>query len=87
MNGVGFSLSIVSLGLTLALSGTAVSAQTTPDTGAPIQAAAATVTFSQAELDQILGLDFSEHFGQRTLLLAFDSGAIAWQGSPLSTLT
>jgi len=54
MNGVGFSLSIVSLALTLALTGTAVSAQTTPDTATPIQANAAAVTFSQAELDQML---------------------------------
>ncbi|RVU40864.1 DUF3300 domain-containing protein [Rheinheimera riviphila] len=52
MNGVGFSLSIFSLAL--ALTGTAVSAQTTPDTGTPIQANAAAVTFSQAELDQML---------------------------------
>ncbi|MFN6971885.1 MAG: DUF3300 domain-containing protein [Rheinheimera sp.] len=54
MNRVGFSLSIVSLGLTLALTGTAVAAQTTPDTGPPIQATTAAVTFSQAELDQML---------------------------------
>lgn len=54
MNGVGFSLSMLSLGLALALTGTAVSAQTTPDTGTPIQANAAAVTFSQAELDQML---------------------------------
>jgi hypothetical protein len=54
MNGVGFSLSILSLGLTLALTGTAVSAQTTPATGTPIQAKAAAVTFSQAELEQML---------------------------------
>jgi hypothetical protein len=54
MNGVGFSLSILSLGLTLALTGTAVSAQTTPNAGKPIQANAAAVTFSQAELDQML---------------------------------
>lgn len=54
MNGVGFSFSILSLGLTLALTGTAVSAQTTPATGTPIQATAAAVTFSQAELDQML---------------------------------
>jgi hypothetical protein len=54
MNGVGFSLSMLSLGLALALTGTTVSAQTTPDTGTPIQANAAAVTFSQAELDQML---------------------------------
>jgi hypothetical protein len=54
MKGVGFSLSIVSLGLTLALTGTAVSAQTKPDAGKPIQTKAAAVTYSQAELDQML---------------------------------
>ena len=54
MKGVGFSLSILSLGLTLALTGTAVSAQTKPDAGKPIQTKAAAVTFSQAELDQML---------------------------------
>ena len=54
MNGVGFTLSIVSLGLTLALTGTAVSAQTTPDAGTPIQANAAAITFTQMELDQML---------------------------------
>ncbi len=54
MNGVGFSLSMVSLSLTLALNTAAVFAQTTPATATPIQATHAAVTFSQAELDQML---------------------------------
>jgi len=54
MNSVGFSLSLVSLGLTLALSTATVSAQTTPDAATPIQSTAAAVTFSQAELEQML---------------------------------
>ncbi|MBU1438110.1 MAG: DUF3300 domain-containing protein [Gammaproteobacteria bacterium] len=54
MNGVGFSLSIVSLSLALVFSAPAAVAQTANETSTPIQAASATVAFSQAELDQML---------------------------------
>ena len=54
MNGVRFTLSVLSIGLTLALTGTAVLAQTTEKLSTPIQSNQAAVTFSQAELDQML---------------------------------
>lgn len=54
MSGVRFTLSVLSLSLTLALSTTAVSAQTTEQSSTPIQSNQAAVTFSQAELDQML---------------------------------
>ena len=54
MNSVSFTLSVISLGLTLALTGTAVSAQTAPQNNNAIQSNQAAVTFTQAELDQML---------------------------------
>jgi hypothetical protein len=54
MNSVSFTLSVISLGLTLALTSTAVSAQTAPQTNKPIQSNQTAVTFTQAELDQML---------------------------------